>query len=442
MATLAERVASLRAGNHSDTEIHNILWTKAQEKGMDENSFNSMLKDEGINLPYVHKATVLRQPVAEQIDTDKSGLLGGENSQMSTITPMGEVKRFVGENVIEPLNQMVTGFTKAGTLGLAPVAQKEPEFEVSGGQPSPTYIAQKGGQAIGEISGNVVAGEGIGKILGVGTKMAGALAKKIPVVGKIIDQLPNLRDYTKLTRTTAREVENIPRTLQKAFGDELVVVAEKNPKATVSLTNALDNVIALGEVDPTIKLSLSKLSRDKVLKSLLNNPNVAGSLSLKDAQNITNQIVKEMPTSRLANKIKFQFDDAIASKFDDMAKVRADYGAGMDDYELLSNLENTGTNIQKIRANLVNQNIQDAAKRRLSEELTKEISKYSDIYNTLKTKRIEVLGLKTRSAAEMLQKDKLKPESKMLNFLKEVGVGSKPMKGVVAGGINEVSKGH
>jgi hypothetical protein len=416
------------------------------EKQMERFASLGSLVDNGKDLTpsEMEEAELLEKHANEAQPTapTKSGLLGGDNAQISAITPMGEVKRFVGENVIEPLNQFATSFAKAGTLGLAPISQTEPNQDISGGQPSPTSIVQKGAEAVGEIGGNLIAGEGIGKVIGGSFGLAKNIIKKLPAVKAIA----SLHDYKPLTITLSREVKQIPRTLQSEFGSVLKTAQEANPTAVSSVVKPLEGLNELGTIDPKIQTALGRLAKNKEVAKYIKNPKTAASLSVSEAQKLTNTIMKELPEGYTATKIKHGFDNAISEVFPEMAEARAKYGAGMGDYELLHNLENTANNINKIKQRLGSLNVQDAAKRQLSEELKKEIYDYAKWYDRLNFKvpfkAPATFGKESQTLTDVIEKkNTLKPESKMLQFLKSTSGFTSPMKGVVAGGINGIATG-
>ena len=333
-------------------------------------------------------------------------------------------------------------FTDVATLGLLPRTetgeQLRPKEEVAGGYAN-GEIATKLAETAGYIGGSLVVGEGFGKLISGGSKLVGKGIKKLPIVGKIIDQFPNLRDYTGLTKQVSREVKQIPSTLQKNFGNIMKSVQEANPDAAVDISKELEGLKSLAELDPEIGLALKNLKKYKDITDFFKTPILGKSIPLKTAQEVSNRIVKELPDKYISSKIKHGLDMAISKPFPKMSIARGEYAAGMGDYDLLHNLENIGNNITKIRSNLVNQNIQDAAKRRLTTELTNEISKYSDTYNMLKSKRLEVLGMKTESLAEKIQKDKLKPRP-ISDFLGKIKGAVKNID-IEKGGFQPIPKG-
>jgi hypothetical protein len=417
--SIETRIQEAKLNGYDDTTIYGHLLKKAEGAGQSKQEFDDYLSAKKITL--APKAI-------------KSGLLGGEGATVSqepsligsydtigTNRPGKALKNIMG-SIVRPLTIAGGAALKEGSIGFAPNAESITpvlEGEAVSGEPTAQSSLDKAAYAAGSGVGQILAGEGIGAGLKLAGKAIMATAKKLPYIGTIIDQLPNINDYTKLSRTVSRDVKSIPVKLQKSFGSDLAKAQANNPDAVVSLTNSIDNLVSLGKLDPNVKLALNKIAKYKDIGKYVSNSKTAGTLSLEEAQKLTNSIVKELPEGFTGSKIKFQFDDAIASVFDEMKPARAAYASGMDDYELLHNLENIGNNITKIRSSLVNQNIQDAAKRRLSSELTNEISKYSKAYTILKNKRINIAGIKTESIAEKLQKDKLAPKG-FYDFIKSV----------------------
>lgn len=327
---------------------------------------------------------------------DFKNMIGGKNE---TLSQAPGLLQNITSSIARPINIGKEAFLNQASVGLIPKTKGlAPVEDISGGYMGD--IVAKGAELAGNIAGNLVGGEISAKSIG----LVGKAVKSIPT----IQSLKYMRDYTPITIQTAREVQNIPKVLQTNFGQLMKTAQEANPTVRVSLESPLSNLMAVAENDPVVKGAITKVSKGRILKNFVDNPSVAGDLSLKDAQQIANDILKELPEGYSKSRTKHMFDMAISENFPEMKEARAVYGAGMSDYELLHSLENTGSNINKIRQSLVNQNIQDAAKRRLSATLNSEIAKYSDMYQSLNKKAFKVFGVETQSLAKLIEKNKLK----------------------------------
>jgi len=177
------------------------------------------------------------------------------------------------------------------------------------------------------------AGAGVAAASGVGL----GLAKIIPKVVSGVKNLPNVVNTGK----QAKFAENLQTEFAKVhtqkvnkFGNSLTKLAKANPDAAIDLSGFVGEI---NTPEGVSQQALSIFKKTPKLGNMLDNPELAKAVSLRDAQDIINHLNTKIPKQIKANNLDVL--DAINTvkaeqlqAFPKMAKVRAEYAAFKEPY--------------------------------------------------------------------------------------------------------------
>lgn len=171
----------------------------------------------------------------------------------------------------------------------------------------------------------------------------------------------------------------------KKFGSQLEELATKSPDKSISIRDAVDKLNFEMADNPKIR---SLVNRSPTLKSMVENPDMANNITLKESQNIMNEIKSKIPLGKLSGNSPSRFDDlpiydllddiktTQLDVFPEMAKVRSEYGKVAQNYEMLRK----GIGKGKTRNFLTGSNYADPDIRLAAKELSPEAAKLANDY--------------------------------------------------------------
>ena len=183
------------------------------------------------------------------------------------------------------------------------------------------------------------------------------------------------------------------------FGVDIDNLAKANPNKSVSLRNAVDRLkTEWNDLTPEAQRVFSKVPK---FKDMLNNPDLANNVTLKDTQDIINYFNTKVPKT-----IKYQhldildtLDDIRTSQldaFEGMEEVRANYAKVKQNFDIIKNKVKVGQTLNNVAKNWDDPEIKKAADTLLSgKDILKDISNYQRNLKILK-----FTGLATKLAVK------------------------------------------
>jgi hypothetical protein len=212
--------------------------------------------------------------------------------------------KIAGKTLAKTALKSVVG---GGTFGLTQLAE------------DPTLIGQ-----LAQAGGGAV----LGGIFGLGT---GALNKLRNVKGdKAAGFAENLRKKFFKIKTDA----------VSKFGKQLDNLAEQNPTNQVSLSGLVDDIASnIDDFSPQAKTAIKKNPK---LNALLNNPENASNVSVRDVQDMINHMNTKVPANIKATHLEIldTVNDLRAAQLDafpQMSQVRADYASTIRPFNEVKN---------------------------------------------------------------------------------------------------------
>ena len=160
-------------------------------------------------------------------------------------------------------------------------------------------------------------------------------------VGKYIKNIKDTKsaetaDLAHRTRTAFSEAK---QNAVKSFGDDIDNLAQSNSDRTISLREQVEAINLDPDMAPEAK---AIFRRTPFLRDMINDPNLADNVTLKQVQEISNYINAKVPKTVKANHLDIldTLNDIRAKQLDafpEMGEVRAKYGAFKESYNTIKN---------------------------------------------------------------------------------------------------------
>lgn len=240
-----------------------------------------------------------------------------------------------------------------------------------------------------DIVGDVGTGVGVDLLTGLATGGGLKIGSFLKGAGK-----NRGANHIKFLEDVRGAFQQVPRDARASFADDLVrlnnekIMMGKN--ANVDLTPMVDNIlgdIRVGEEAPVIKEAINRIP---MLKKLLKNPDMAERLTLKESQDLLNEVNATISQSKLggvgnrATDIPLYEDvinyisQAQLETHPEMAGVKKVFGDVMNNYKLVRNKIKVGSLEKNIQSKFGDAEIQNAVKKLLSgrEDILKRMGRY------------------------------------------------------------------
>lgn len=179
----------------------------------------------------------------------------------------------------------------------------------------------------------------------------------------------------------------VKQTAVNKFGQQLDELAQANPTRTISLRNTVDDIVTnLDDLPLEVK---STFRRTPKFNKMLDNPELANEVSLKDTQDIINYVQTKIPSNIKSKHIDIldTLNDIRASQLDafpEMAGVRADYTKIIEPFKQIKNQFKFNKLLKAIQTDFGGPEGINAVKQLLPKNVIKEMGGYKNIANSLK----------------------------------------------------------
>lgn len=238
-------------------------------------------------------------------------------------------------------------------------------------------------------------------ILGGVAKEAGILPRaKVPFSG-ISKNIKNVAKPASFAKEVRQSVFDKKQALGKALDKDITILSESNPTELIDLRDPMYQLKASMidvENNPGLALevnqTLRKIKDPKLasrMKTLIDNPETAASLSLREAEDIKRAISQSPTLSKKSSQGKFanwtsgdiemldlvdEIKAAQAEKFPQLSELRTPYAEFMNDYRLIKNQLRPGRLIDKLKGKFGDEEIEQAAKRAIPKKTYKDIKSF------------------------------------------------------------------
>ncbi len=206
--------------------------------------------------------------------------------------------------------------------------------------------------------------------------------------GKTLGQaFGNIKNPAGLAERSQKAFYKVKSDLVSKFGDDLDKAALNNPDKSVSLRNNIDYIKLNMEDMPSEVQSVFR--KTPILNSMLDNPELANNVNLRDTQQILNYLNNKVPP-----QIKFKhldlldtINDIRASQLDafpEMANIRAIYAQSIEPYKNLRNFFKFNRTLKAIENDFGGPQGIKALKSIMPKEMIKEIGGYKNAIKLLR----------------------------------------------------------
>lgn len=273
----------------------------------------------------------------------------------------GKVAGKIGGNLLR--NKILKGATEFGIAGALQTPEEDiiaPERRVTQG-----LIGAFFGGAVPAVSAGVKsATQGIGNVF-----------KKVPFAEKI---------RTAFFTTKHNAVER--------FGNDIERLSVENPERIISLKPQIEELIQDIKLNPKLQ---STINRTPALKQIVDNPDLANNITLKQSQEIINGLRSKLPATKLQGynvrpddiPLFELIDDIKGSQlnaFPEMEGVRKSYGEVLSRYNLIKNKIKQGQLLKNLSTKFGDPELNKAAEDLLNKDTVSEIRNYRNAVKTLK----------------------------------------------------------
>lgn len=251
----------------------------------------------------------------------------------------------------------------------------------------------KGVQQLGTALANTKAGKAVGNVMN-----ADVIKSLRGGVNRIARNINNIKDPAKFGQEVRGSLFEAKRAVGKTFENDLNALVNKNPDGRINLSNelgmmknAVDNQAENPGLAQQINAVIRKIKNPedaKLLNEIIQDPNKASSLTLKQSQSIKNAIEK---APAIASKLKMgkfaQYTDgerelldlvanvknAQLEVFPGLADIRKPYAEYMQNYNQVKNMFKSSSLLNKVRSGFGNEEIQQIINSVLPEKTIADI---------------------------------------------------------------------
>lgn len=183
---------------------------------------------------------------------------------------------------------------------------------------------------------------------GGGAPVARKVGKVASEAGGVAKQIPNVLTRGRRVKTVGKFKSALDNqrwsTMTDEFGGKLDEFMSANPDKTIDLRPAIEEAAQRAQFNPEVN---RLITNDPILRILVNQPNRAAKLTLREAQQIKANMLSKMPEGvksgakrspswREAKMFEQGIGRAISEAFPDMAPVYEKYAKGAEQYKKFS----------------------------------------------------------------------------------------------------------
>lgn len=228
--------------------------------------------------------------------------------------------------------------------------------------------ANNAGERVAHAAGGAALAGGLGLAGGIAKNLHRATLGKVPFAEKVQTAVAN-----KLTN------------LRDAFGENITSLMKKSPEKSVDMSDVVNQANAAAAFSPQMKYLVEK---SPMLKRLLNNPELAKTVPLRESQDILNEYKANIPKGVLSGRnadindapaldVIHKIHDAQLAPFPEMAAARARYKAVLDNYDPVKSKFGEGRLLGAMENKFGDEQLNKRAKAFLDDpKLWKEINSY------------------------------------------------------------------
>jgi hypothetical protein len=256
--------------------------------------------------------------------------------------------------------------------------------------------------ALGGIAGALSASETnqgrvVNTLAGAGLGAAGAGISK---AGQALKQAGTEAGQVKFAEGIRSKLFEAKEGATKKFGKALEGLSQKHPEKMVSLRNVVDQARAESVYEPNLN---SAINRIPALKTLVENPELANNVTLKEAQHIINNLNTKLPRQIGFNDIpvadlRTDIRAAQLEAFPEMSKVRGDYAAIKKNYDLIKGRIKEGGLVNSLKTKFGDPEKNTAFKKLVDKDTVKAVDSFR---RSSKALRASGLGAKGYALYEL-----------------------------------------
>jgi hypothetical protein len=205
--------------------------------------------------------------------------------------------------------------------------------------------------------------------------------------------IKNVRNPVRLAEKTRETLIKVKVRASEKFGKALDTLTKANPERKVSLRNEIDVILADMRESPRLKNIVNRIPQ---LKKLIDNPEFADNVTLKESQNILNSLRSKLSPAKLVGRnIRpddlplLDFIDDVRyqqlTAFPEMANVRAQYGEVLNRYNTIKPDIKIGNLLRAMVSRWREPEIQKRIEQLLPKEAIREIGGYRRAAQFIKT---------------------------------------------------------
>lgn len=307
--------------------------------------------------------------------------------------PVGDM---IGSNLKNAVQGTVESVGVAGNTALLGLPGAVSQL-MTGGKP---VIPFTDGNGMNTVKGgtNVFEGKdlsGMDKAMAEGLGMIAPVSEGLSLLGKTpaakaiggVLKYSKPDEQAKLADTVRKSVYQAKTDAVNEFGEGIDNLARANPDKSVSLRNVVDGIKSnMEEMAPEAR---SVLRKTPILKDLLEKPELANNVSLKDTQDIINYINTKVPRNIKANHLDIldTLNDTRAAQleaFPEMSVVRAKYGEFKNAFDTIKNKLKKGSLVDNMAKDFGDIEIQKEIRKVFNEDMLKEVKKFQQSKKILK----------------------------------------------------------
>lgn len=319
----------------------------------------------------LERRNTLKKPMFSSEEEGRQAIKKAEQEQKSlefAASPMG----FTAKQIVGGANSAINALTLGASEAIAGAFGK-------------TLIPS---ETTPEVQG---IGAGIGSIIPVGTLIkSGKAVADIAgqsIIGKSIGRATSLKQANKYAEDLQREFVGIKKAATSSWAKSVDELSNANPDKTISLRNIIDDIKSnLEQMTPEARNVFRKTPK---LKELIDNPELANNVTLKDTQDIINYIQTKVPSNIRANTLDIvdTLSDIRASQLDafpEMANIRADYAKIAEPWRNIKNNFKFNNTLNAIQQDFGGDQAKFAVEQLFSPETIREMGGYKNAAKSVK----------------------------------------------------------